>query len=113
MVRSRKAYIGAQLGLFLLGISGALYAALTPANSMVNWYSTDDAYFYFKVAQNILAGHGSTFDQINLTNGFHPLWMLICLAVFGLSNINLLLPLRVMILISGFLNGLTGVLLFR
>lgn len=113
MVRSRKAYIGAQLGLFLLGISGALYAALTPANSMVNWYSTDDAYFYFKVAQNILAGHGSTFDQINLTNGFHPLWMLICLAVFGLSNINLLLPLRVMILISGLLNGLTGVLLFR
>ena len=113
MVHSRNAILKAQIGLFLLGISGSLYAALTPANSMVNWYSTDDAYFYFKVAQNILAGHGSTFDQINLTNGFHPLWMLICLAVFGLGKIHLLLPLRVMILISGLLNGLTGVLLFR
>ena len=37
----------------------------------------DDAYYYFGIARNLVDGHGSTFDQINLTNGYHPLWLLI------------------------------------
>ena len=102
-----------QIGLFLLGIAGSLYAAMTPANSMVNWYRADDAFYYYKVAQNVLAGHGFTFDQVNLSNGFHPLWMVVCLGVFWLSRFHLLLPLRILIIISGLLNGATGVLLFR
>ena len=101
-----------QIGIFLLGICGSIYVSLTPANSMMNWYSIDDAFYYYKVAQNVLTGHGFTFDQINLTNGFHPLWMVICLGVFWLSRFNLLLPLRVLILVSGILNGLTGVSTF-
>lgn len=113
MVKAQKANLLAQIGIFLLGISGSLYVALTPANSMMNWYSTDDAFYYFKVAVNVLNGHGFTFDQINLTNGFHPLWMLCCLAVFWLARFHLLLPLRAMIIVSGVLNGLTGILLFR
>ncbi|HNE05470.1 MAG TPA: hypothetical protein PLT08_13175, partial [Anaerolineales bacterium] len=35
-----------------------------------NWFVRDDAYYYFKVAQNIAEGHGSTFDGINITNGY-------------------------------------------
>lgn len=35
----------------------------------------DDAYYYLETAVNIACGHGSTFDQINPTNGYHPLWM--------------------------------------
>lgn len=102
-----------QVGIFLLGISASIYAAITPANSMLNWYSNDDAFFYYKIAQNVLAGHGFTFDQVNLTNGFHPLWMVVCLGVFRLSRYHLLLPLRVLIIVSGVLNGLTGIVLFR
>ena len=102
-----------QLGIFLLGVSGSIYVAFTPANSMMNWYSNDDAFYYYKVAQNVLSGHGFSFDGINLTNGFHPLWMVICLGVFWLSRFHLLLPLRVLIVISGVLNGLTGVVLLR
>lgn len=101
------------LGIFLLGFCGSLYVALTPANSMMHWYDIDDSFYYYKVAQNVLAGYGFSFDQINPTNGFHPLWMVICLGVFWLSRFNLLLPLRVLILVSGILNGLTGVFLFR
>jgi len=103
----------AQAGIFLLGFSGSLYASLVPANSLSNWYSIDDAFYYYKVAQNVLAGHSFTFDGLNLTNGFHPLWMLVCLGVFWLSRFNLLLPLRVLALVSGALNGLAGVLLYR
>lgn len=109
----RKKDLIGQIGIFLLGFCGSLYVAITPANSMMNWYNIDDAFYYYKVAQNVLTGHGFTFDQINLTNGFHPLWMVICLGVFWLSRYNLLLPLRALILVSGVLNGLTGVILFR
>ena len=33
----------------------------------------DDAYFYFKTASHVAEGHGSTFDGVNRTNGYHPL----------------------------------------
>lgn len=102
-----------QIGLFLLGFCGSLYVAMTPANSMMNWYNIDDAFYYYKVAQNVVTGNGFTFDQINPTNGFHPLWMVVCLGVFWLTRFNLLLPLRVLVLISGIFNGLAGVFLFR
>lgn len=41
----------------------------------------DDAFYYFQIAQNMAAGLGSTFDGINQTNGYHPLWLLILVPV--------------------------------
>lgn len=46
----------------------------------------DDGYYYFKIAQNLAAGDGSTFDGVNPTNGYHPLWLLCLLLVFWLAN---------------------------
>lgn len=102
-----------QAVLFFFGIAGGVYASMVPANSLMRWYNIDDAFYYYKVAQNVLSGYGFTFDQINLTNGFHPLWMVVCLGVFWLSRINLLLPLRVLVLVSALFNAFTGILLFR
>ncbi|HEX7444160.1 MAG TPA: hypothetical protein VF320_09745, partial [Acidimicrobiales bacterium] len=45
----------------------------------------DDAFYYFGIARNVAHGHGSTFDGINLTNGYHPLWMLLAVPVFLLG----------------------------
>jgi hypothetical protein len=42
----------------------------------------DDTYFYLQVAWNFARGMGSTFNTIMPTNGYHPLWMLICAAVY-------------------------------
>jgi hypothetical protein len=36
----------------------------------------DDAPFYAVISNNMAHGFGSTFDRISLTNGYHPLWML-------------------------------------
>lgn len=80
---------------------------------LLNWYSTDDAFYYFKVAQNISEGRGITFDGINLTNGFHPLWMLICVPVFALARFDLILPLRVLVVVLVAFNLGTGLLIFR
>ncbi len=42
----------------------------------------DDAFYYFGIARNVAHGHGSTFDGIDPTNGYHPLWMLIAVPFF-------------------------------
>lgn len=39
----------------------------------------DDAFYYFKTAQNIFFHHSSSFDLINVTNGYQPLWMVLLL----------------------------------
>lgn len=40
-----------------------------------NLFLEDDAYFYLQIAWNISQNHGSTFDGLNITNGYHLLWM--------------------------------------
>lgn len=38
----------------------------------------DDAWYYGEIGRNLASGHGSTFDTINTTNGYHPLWQAVC-----------------------------------
>lgn len=91
-----------------------LYAALSDAHNLPNnWFSRDDAYYYFKVAQNISEGAGSTFDGINSTNGYHPLWMIICIPIFALARFDLILPLRILLMVMAGFNAATAVLIYR
>src|SRR5438105_423385 len=91
-----------------------LYAAFSaPHNFSMNWFTRDDAYYYFKVAENISEGHGSTFDGINATNGYHPLWMAICVPIFALARFDLILPLRILLMVMAAISAITSVLLFR
>jgi hypothetical protein len=100
--------------LIIVVMSIGLYAALSdPQNLALRWFTRDDAYYYFKVAQNISEGHGSTFDGINRTNGYHPLWMLICVPIFALARFDLILPLRVLLLVMSGLSVATSILLYR
>jgi len=90
------------------------YAAFSDLHNFPNiWFTRDDAYYYFKVAQNIGEGLGSTFDSINFTNGYHPLWTLICIPIFALARINLILPLRVLLLLLAVMRAATAILLYR
>jgi hypothetical protein len=93
------------LGCFAFGVG---------ATDMANaWFTRDDAYYYFKVAQNITEGRGVTFDGINATNGYHPLWLLVCIPVFALARFDLILPLRVLLVLIAAIHATTVVLLFR
>ncbi len=60
---------------FTIVVVSATYAV---AGSAVTY---DDGYYYFRIAQQIAAGNGATFDGIHLTNGFHPLWLLALIPV--------------------------------
>ncbi len=73
---------------------------LSDQNILFSWFTTDDAFYYFKVAENITRGLGSTFDGIAATNGYHPLWMVILIPVFVFTRVNRILPLRLTVLIQ-------------
>lgn len=91
-----------------------LYAAFSaPHNFSMRWFIRDDAYYYFKVAQNIAEGHGSTFDGFNPSNGYHPLWMVVCVPIFALAQFDLILPLRILLVLMAAISALTSGLLFR
>lgn len=99
--------------LFVIGIFLSLYVALLPADKMLHWFDIDDGFFYFKVARNFNQGMGFTFDGINRTNGFHPLWMAVCVLVYRIFPSDLILPLRGLIILAGIMNALSGILLYR
>src|SRR5512145_1025100 len=109
-----KRYAWFEILLVAVIMAISLYAALSDAQNLSwRWFTRDDAYYYFKVAQNISEGHGSTFDGINRTNDYHPLWMLICIPIFALARFDLILPLRVLLLAMSGLSVATAILLYR
>ncbi len=108
----RKYWFEILLVIVVMTISA--YAAFSDAQNLSNrWFIRDDAYYYFKVAQNISEGHGSTFDGINPTNGYHPLWLWINIPIFALARFDLILPLRILLLVSSGLSVATAILLHR
>jgi hypothetical protein len=54
----------------------AALVALRPLN-----FLADDSLFYLVIADYISRGHGSTFNGLFLTNGYHPLWEAIASAL--------------------------------
>ena len=66
-----------------LGVRFALIAA--DSDTLVR-VIPDDAFYYFKTAQHIVAGQGSTFDGVHAANGYHPLWLLLLLPAANASD---------------------------
>jgi hypothetical protein len=69
-------------------IFAATFSALALALTVeqLTFFVSDDAYYYLNVARNLTHGAGSSFDGINPTNGYHPLWMLCLLPVYWLCG---------------------------
>ena len=68
-----------------LVLSGILLLTL-PFHLRPDNFVVDDGYFYPQIARCIAHGRGSTFNGIMLTNGYHPLWMLVCTAVAAFTS---------------------------
>jgi hypothetical protein len=95
-------------------VAAGLYLVLlrNPMETILSLLS-DDAFYYFKIAQNIANGDGCTFDGIAPTNGFHPAWMLVNVAVFRIAGSNLVTPVQVIIILNILVCVATFVLLYR
>ncbi len=72
----------------LIVVAAAAIATLRPLISTTPWmlFLEDDFFYYLKVAANLASGHGSTFNGIVATNGYHPLWLLLLTLVCVVST---------------------------
>ncbi|WP_026425881.1 hypothetical protein [Actinokineospora inagensis] len=69
----------------VLAIIRVAMVVFSPYSTAVGLFD-DDAFYYFGVAGHIAAGDGSTFNGLDPTNGYHPLWLLILVPVFSITN---------------------------
>jgi len=89
----------------------ALYA-LGNMEAVVSSVPDDTGYFY-KIAQNVVAGKGLTFDGVNETNGFQPLWLYLLLPLaWAMREAPVDLYLRAALIYQLSLVAIAGILFF-
>lgn len=87
--------------------------AFLPSSVLKN-FVYDDSFYYFSVAKIwIQTGQMFSADGVTVTSGFHPLWLLSIMPIFALSPDGGESPVRMVLLFSGFLWCVGGVLLFK
>jgi hypothetical protein len=74
------------LALAGLAIAARINITLLDFNSLLNTFLVDDAFYDFKVVANFAKLHRITYDGEGLTNGYHPLWMLVIAPFYTSSN---------------------------
>lgn len=83
--RGRAAAVLA-VSLIAAGLALRLWVAAQPVERLIPVCLADDAFYYLRIAENVLAGRGPSFDGEVATNGFHPLWLLVSLAAVRLGG---------------------------
>ncbi|MFO7914861.1 MAG: glycosyltransferase family 39 protein [Candidatus Krumholzibacteriales bacterium] len=78
-----------------------------------NGFLYDDSFYAFKIARNIAAGNGMTFDGIHPTTGFQPLYVFILVPVYFFSGDNLILPIYIALTFLAICTCLTTCLIYR
>jgi hypothetical protein len=95
-----------------IALGCALLLVLQPIDVLVR-HLKDDSFYYFKTANNIALGLGSTFDGINQTNGYHPLWMLNVIPVYRLLPDQPLAALRAIMLMAALYHAVASCAIYR
>lgn len=110
--RQERAWDRVAVGLLVAYAAYYVYLALgLPIARVVNGV-LDDSFYYLQVARAIAEGNGSTFDGIEPTNGYHPLWMAILVPVQWVARGDGDLAVRLALLLSGGL-GVASLALLR
>jgi len=96
---------------FVGGLALRLTVAWQDLDVLVPKVLSDDAFYYFKIVENLVRGLGPTFDGQRLTNGFHPLWAAV-LAALCLGRGTGQLPIPWALTLSALLDVGTGFLIY-
>lgn len=73
----------------------------------------DDPFYYFQLASNFITGKGSSVDGVHLTNGYHPLWMLVISPFFLIKSIDPIIPVKLVIVLSSLLSLAVAFTVFK
>jgi hypothetical protein len=75
--------------IILLVLTGARFLFHILSGSDFHTYLvTDDFYYYFLPAKNLVSQGISSFDGITITNGYHPLWFICNVVLYAISGMN-------------------------
>ncbi|MBI2612506.1 glycosyltransferase family 39 protein [Candidatus Kaiserbacteria bacterium] len=97
-----------------VGVLLSFSFTLAPFDFVLGNFLSDDSFYYFQIARNIAEGLGSTFDGVNPTNGYHPLWLIAVLPFFSaLSDGSAydIVPIQGVLALSALLYVATGAVL--
>jgi hypothetical protein len=79
-------FTGSRLVFLLAAVLFAGAVLFTLPTATLSGLISDDALFYATIARNMAEGSFSTFDGIEPTNGYHPLWLVVLTAVFSVIS---------------------------
>jgi len=91
-----------------LGIATVAAIVWFPDGHVIRYFH-DDAFFVLKTANNMGSGAGSTFDGINLTNGYHPLnlWLFALVSIMvpleGSLGLDAVIAINMVMTVAGLL----------
>ena len=71
----------------------------------------DDSFYYYQVARNVVIGNGFSFDAINRTNGWHPLYMLLSIIVQWVAGPGSEEAIRLQYIVNSLLFSISGLIL--
>jgi len=104
---------GILLGIFIIvAFIIRLIIILHPLNTLVT-YNGDDMYYYLEIAENIITGKGVSFDGINITNGFHPMYLLMILPIVNFFLMDKLLASYSALILLMLFNVFTAIFVFK
>jgi hypothetical protein len=83
---------------FAVGAALRCWVAVLPERLLIR-VTVDDAFYYFRTAQELVSGNGPTFDGTHVTNGFHPLWMAV-IAPFAATGLDGSALVRVLVVVQ-------------
>lgn len=102
--------------LVIVTISYRIIIILQPFPVLIDKIVADDTFYYLCIARNVVQGNGVTFDGEVLTNGFHPLLLVVEIIMMYLIPDELYtssLPVRLILVIFMIIDCLIALLLYR
>lgn len=100
------------LYLFSLGLLIRLTLAWLPEKYLF-YLVSDDAYYYFSIARNLVERGMLSVDGISETNGFHPLWLFVITPIFLLFKSFPWFSIHLVLTLSAIFDTLAAFLIYK
>lgn len=96
-----------------VGLLICLRLAWMPLQTTLSRFVFEDAFYYLRVAHSLVEGHGSSFDGIHPTNGYHPLWMLICMLLASAFPLSANMPVHILLSMCAGFHVLAALMIYK